>query len=76
MHCSELVDSKNYFNLTKIFLRLSKIDANQIECIRLEKKCLEADKCKPSVIYRGKCDVLGEACFSKKSLKWAKHKPE
>ena len=48
MHCLELVCSKNYFNLTKIFVgRLFKLLANQTEC----SKFLVTDKCKQLGIY-------------------------
>ena len=42
--------------------------ANQTDCSRLEQKsfikCLHAEKCKPSEIYRKMSDVYGEAYFS------------
>ena len=76
----ELVYSKYYFNLTKIFLLwLFKMGANQIECYTLKQKSifkfLIAEKYKPCEIYRRVDDVCREACFSQKTLyKWAKHR--
>ena len=67
----ELVSSKSYFNLLKIFLlRLFKIAADQTVCSKLEGrsviKYLLAEKCKPCEIYWRMCDVHGEACFSQR----------
>ena len=69
LHCLKLVYSKNYFNLTKIFvLKLFKIMAIQTKCSRLEQrsviKSLVAEKWKLCEIYRKMCDMYGEACFS------------
>ena len=45
---------------------------NQIECSMFEQmsvvKCLVTKKCKPWEIYRGMCDVYGEARFSQKKF--------
>ena len=58
-------------------LRLFKMVANQTKCSRLEQrfviKFLLAEKCKPCEIYGRKCDVYGEAYFSRKNVyKWDK----
>ena len=71
MHCLELIYSKNYSNLTKIFLlKLFKIVANQRERSRYEQrsviKFLLAEKGKPCEIYRKMCYVYEEVCFSQK----------
>ena len=68
-HCLELVYSKIYINLAKIFLlRLFKRAANQRECARLEQrpviKFLVAENYKQCEIYRRIGDVYGEECFS------------
>ena len=57
MHCWELENTKNHFDLTEIFaLRLFKMVANSKKCFRLEQKSfmklLLAEKCKPCDIYR------------------------
>ena len=58
----ELFHSKNYFNLTEIFVY--KIRAKQTDCYRLEQrsviKFLVAKNCKPYEIYRRICDVYRE----------------
>ena len=56
MNCLELLYSKNYFNIVKIFvLKLFKKVENQTEYSRLEQrsviKFLLAEKCKPCEIY-------------------------
>ena len=70
-YCLELVYSKNYFNLTKIFvLSLFKMAAIQTVCSRQMSiiKFLLAEKCKPCDIYRRMCDVYRETCFSHKKM--------
>ena len=69
-HGLKLAKSKNYFDLTKIFvLRKFKTATNQTEHSRFEQrsliKFLVAEKCKPCEIYRRTCDVYREAYFSK-----------
>ena len=74
LHYLELVYSKNYFDLTKIFVLRQQIK----QCSRLKQKSvikfLLAEKCKPCEIHRRMYDVYREACFIQKNVyKWAKH---
>ena len=67
----ELVYSKNYFNLAKIFvLRLFKIVTNQTQCTRLEQrsiiKFLIPEKSKPCEICRRMCDFTEKHVLVKK----------
>ena len=73
LHCLELVYSKDYLNLAKIFvLRLFKMAANQAGSSRLEQKSLIkillAEKYKSCEIYREIYDVYGEIYFSQKDV--------
>ena len=75
LHCLELIDSKYYFNLAKVFvLKLFKM-AGKIWVLQAgtEIKLLITDKCKPCEIYR-KMNVFNEDEYlSKKNVyKWAK----
>ena len=68
LHYLEFIYSKNYVNLTKIFvLRLFKMAANQTVCFRLKQKSviksLMVEKYKPCELYRRMCDVYRKACF-------------
>ena len=75
-NCSELVYSRIYSNLTKIFvLRLLEMATDQTERSRLKKssaiKYLIAKNCKRREIYR-MYDVYGEACANQKCLQMGK----
>ena len=77
----ELAYGKNYFSLAKIIvLRLFEMETNQTECSRFEQryviKFLLTKKCKQCEIYKRKCDMYREVCFSEKEdiYKWAKHR--
>ena len=74
LNCLELIYSKDYFNLPKIFvLRQFKMVANQTDCFRLEQRSaitfFVAEKYKLCKIYRRMCNRYGEAYFNPKILK-------
>ena len=83
LHLLELVLSKNYFNLTKIFvLRLFKIVANLTACFKLEQrsfmKFLMAEKCKPCEIREEYVICMEKHCLVKcfESKRQWKHEVE